>query len=113
MTIDVRTTPRMMMHRRLVGALMGFAICALAGCTSVGTLTPAAQADLQTALNDACPILASAQPILAGASKQVKSAANVLALACPPNPPPANAFVAAEDIVAAYEIVAAFVHKKG
>lgn len=72
-----------------------------------------AQADVQSALNTACPVYAALVPSLPpNLSTVQKAAVQTLAGICPPNPPPTNAVVAATDILAAYEALQPLLAKK-
>ena len=83
------------------------AALSLAGCAANGTLNPTAQAELQNALNLACPIIAQVQTAVdSGQLKKpnanVQSALATAETACPPNPAPTNAVAAVADLIAAY-----------
>lgn len=87
-------------------ALAGALALALVGCTSTGQLTPAAQADVQTALNTTCPLAAALQPsVVASFNGNVKTAYNAVMLACPPNPPPTNPVVIGVDVLNAITLL--------
>jgi len=90
-----------MKYAALAGALT-LACAALAGCTSTGSVTPAVSADIVNALAIGCPIAAAIQISGLPLNAAEKAALATLALACPPNPPPTSAAVAATDIIAAY-----------
>ena len=84
----------------------GLTACATVNGVPTTTLTPAAQADLQAALDSYCPVLTAvetsttANPSLA--TTDIKAAESVLSEACPPNPAPTNGAVVAVDILNAY-----------
>ena len=78
------------------------ALAMLAGCSATGTLNPAMTSDIQAALSTGCPILGAVQASGLPLNKYQASAVATLALACPPNPPPTSAYVAASDLIAAY-----------
>jgi hypothetical protein len=88
-----------------VMALAGLALLGLAGCNSNATISTAVTSDIQAALNVGCPILAAVQASSLKLSNAQHAAATTLALACPPNPPPTSAVVAAIDLVNAYTIL--------
>jgi hypothetical protein len=81
---------------------VALACMTLIGCAANGALNPAATNDLQQALTAGCPILGALQSSGLPLNKYQKSALATLALACPPNPPPTSAIIAAADIIAAY-----------
>ena len=89
---------------------------ALSGCANNGALNAAATADVNTALETACPILTVVQSDVASGmltlNKYQTAAVNSLALACPPNPAPTNATTAASDILAAFALLQPLVAKK-
>jgi hypothetical protein len=105
-------------------AIIGAALCGavgLAGCATVngvptGTLTPAAQAELQAVLDSYCPVLSAVESQTAAnpslATTDVKAAESVLAGACPPNPAPTNAVAAVGLVVNAYVILEPLLPKK-
>jgi hypothetical protein len=83
----------------------------LAGCAG-GQLTPAAQADIQGALDAICPTATALQPsVVATFNGNVRTAYNAILLACPPNPPPTNPVVIGVDILDAVQILAPYVKK--
>ena len=90
-------------------------LCALglAGCSATtGTLTPAAQTTVQQYLDAYCPVEAAVRVQAQAGSASVKAADKVLQSACPPNPAPTNAVVAAVDLLNAYNVIAPLVAKK-
>jgi hypothetical protein len=74
----------------------------LAGCAANGALTSAANTDVVNALAISCPIVAVVQASALPLSAIEKSSVATLELACPPNPAPTSAVIAAADIIAAY-----------
>ena len=82
-----------------------FGCFVLVGCAANGSINPTASNDIQQALAVSCPILATVQSSNLPLNKYQKSALNVLALACPPNPPPTSAIVAVADIISAYAVL--------
>ena len=93
-------------HFKFSLALLAAPALLLSACSANLTLTPTAQADIQTALNAACPVLAAVQSAAVKPNARQVAAMNTLALACPPNPAPTNAVVAATDLLAAAQILA-------
>ena len=94
-----------------LAATISLAIASLAGCAD-GQLTPQAQADIQTALDDVCPTATALQPTaVATFNGNVKAAYNAILLACPPNPPPTNPIVIGIDILDAIQIAAPYIKK--
>src|ERR1700744_1828096 len=92
-------------------ATLSLAVALLAGCAS-GQLTPQAQADIQTALDDICPTATALQPAAVAAfNSNVKTAYSAILLACPPNPPPTNPIVIGIDILDAVQIAAPYIKK--
>ncbi len=89
----------------LMTSAVALGCLSLAACTSTGMLNPTASSDLQSALAVACPVLNVVQSSNIALNAYQKSALTTLALACPPNPPPTSAIVAASDIVSAYTIL--------
>ena len=81
---------------------IALACMTLLGCATNSALTPTATADIQQALAVGCPIVGSIQSSSLPLNKYQKAALNTLALVCPPNLPPTSAFIAVEDIIAAY-----------
>src|SRR5258708_21516931 len=79
------------MKRLLSGAaLLALAPTLLVGCAN-GQLTPQAQSQIQTALDEICPTATALQPsVVATFNGNVKTVYNAVLLACPPNPPPTN-----------------------
>ena len=76
-----------------------------------GVNAVAAQADVNSALATACPIVGVIQANPPAMSAFQKQALAQLAGACPPNAAPTNVVTAATDILAAYEALAPLVHK--
>jgi hypothetical protein len=74
----------------------------LCGCTATGALDAAAASDVQAALDVGCPVLNVVQSSNLRLNAIQKSALATLVTACPPNPPPTSAVVAAADLIAAY-----------
>ena len=87
-------------------SLVIIAALTLAGCAANGQLTPAVSADLQNALNVACPIYArlAASPPKMNSTQSAAFAA--VAAVCPPNPAPVTQAAAVSDILAAAAIIA-------
>lgn len=81
------------------------AALALAACANSVALNARAAADVTAALAQVCPLVDIAKPYLGQFNGTAKSAYDVIASACPPNPPPTNAIVAAADLLAAYEVL--------
>jgi hypothetical protein len=99
-----------------LASLAGAVACALsiglAGCAG-GQLSPQAQADIQTALNDVCPTMTALQPsVVATFNGNVKTAYNAVLMACPPNPPPTNPVVIGIDVLDAIQIIQPYLRKK-
>jgi hypothetical protein len=90
----------------LAGALaLGVIGVGLAGCNSNGSVNVSVTSNIQSALNVGCPILAILQASNLSLNSTQKASKTVLALACPPNPPPTSAVVAVADLIAAYTIL--------
>jgi hypothetical protein len=88
-----------------ITALASVAALALSGCAG-GQLTPAAQADIQSALDAYCPTVAALQPnVTSTFNGNVATAYNAVLLACPPNPAPTNPVVIGMDILDAIAII--------
>jgi hypothetical protein len=85
----------------------------LGGCGANGQLTPTARADIQAALNDACPLVSALQPSVAAAfNGNVQAAYSAVVLACPPNPPPTNPVVLGMDLLDALAILKPYLPAK-
>lgn len=95
----------------LTAGAVALAGLALTGCTSTGALNPAASAEIESALAVACPVLNVVQSSNLSLNAYQKSALTTLALACPPNPAPTSAVVAAADIVNAYTVLQPLLNK--
>ena len=95
----------------LLASAAAFACLSLVGCAANGTLNPAADTDIQNALAAGCPMVAAVQASNLPLNSYEKSAVATLALACPPNPPPTSAVIAAEDIISAYTILEPLLNK--
>lgn len=91
-------------------AIVAAALC-LAGCTTVGTLNATATANMNSALAVACPVLLVVESGGLPMNAIQKASLQTLALACPPNPPPTSAVVAAVDIMAAYSALKPLITK--
>lgn len=83
----------------------------LAACTTTGQLTDPAQQKLQAVLDDACPLLADAGPLIMQANGNVQKAALTVSLACPPHPAPTNVIVVGQDLFAAYTILSPYLDR--
>jgi hypothetical protein len=77
----------------------------LSACANSLQLNPQAADDVNAALAQVCPLVTVVQPYLDQFNGNVTKAYNIVASACPPNPPPTNAIVAAADLFAAYEVL--------
>lgn len=81
--------------------VFGLALAPLAGCNT----SPQVATDIAAALNYGCPVLSAIQAQGIKPNNAQTAALQSLALACPPNPAPTNAAVAATDLVAAATIL--------
>ncbi len=94
----------------LVGACL--LALSLPGCTTSGQLTPAAQTDIQTALDTGCPTINALQPsVVTAFNGNVQTAYRALLLACPPNPAPTNPVIAGMDILDAITLLQPYLKK--
>lgn len=95
------------MNNRIRGGALALAFFALAlsGCTTSGVLTPTAATEITTALAIGCPIVLVVETSGLALTAAESAAAKTLALACPPNPPPTSAAIAAADLISAYTIL--------
>jgi hypothetical protein len=84
---------------------LGVIAASLAGCNVNGSVAASVSSDIQSALNVGCPILAAVQASSLSLNSTQKTAETALALACPPNPAPTSAVIAAADLVSAYTIL--------
>ena len=81
------------------------AALALSACANSVALNARATADVAAALAQVCPLVDIAKPYLGQFNGNARNAYDVIASACPPNPPPNNAIVAAADLLAAYQVL--------
>jgi hypothetical protein len=100
------------MKRLLIGAAsLALVPALLVGCAN-GQLTPQAQSQVQTVLDEICPTATALQPsVVATFNGNVKTAYNAVLLACPPNPPPTNPVVIGVDILDAVQILAPYIKR--
>ncbi len=91
--------------RTILTLASALALNSLVGCASGGGVGPQTAADIENVLSVACPAVSAIQSSRLSLNAYQKSAVQTLALACPPNPPPTNAIVAANDLVAAFSIL--------
>jgi hypothetical protein len=87
-----------------VAAAAGMA-ATLVGCAANEDPLASAQASLSAALAVGCPIVAAFKAVDIPLNIYQASALNMLALACPPNPPPSSTNVVVADLVNAYMIL--------